>query len=165
MYKELDEQELARYCSQKDRMDHLIAQVSNLLSNRELIRSNFASSPYALLSTIASNVTDEKFLRKMNDYVMGNLSDSSLSVESLADYMSMSLSTLYRKVKSTTSLSPSDFIRLCRLKKAAELLAKGDMSIGEVAESLGFANSSSFTTSFIKQFGITPSEFVKLGQR
>lgn len=145
--------------------EHLLTQVSNLLSNRELIRSNFVSSPYAHLSTVASNATDEKFLRKMNDYVMANLSDPSLSVESLADYMSMSLSTLYRKVKSITSLSPSDFIRLCRLKKAAELLSRGDMRISEVAEHLGFANSSYFTTSFMKQFGVTPSEFVKMAQR
>ena len=144
--------------------EHLVAQVSNLLANRELMRSTFIRSPYAHLSSVASNATDERFLEKMNKYVMTNLSDPSLSVESLAEYMNMSLSTLYRKVKSTTSLSPSDFIRLCRLKKAAELLSEGDMRINEVAEYLSFTSPSYFTTCFTKQFGITPSDFVKRNQ-
>ncbi|MFR5757338.1 MAG: helix-turn-helix domain-containing protein [Bacteroides cellulosilyticus] len=100
----------------------------------------------------------------MNDYVMNNLSDSCLSVESLAEYMNMSVSTLYRKVKAITSLAPNDFIRLCRLKKAAEMLAKGDLRINEVAESLGFSTTSYFTSCFMKQFGITPSEFIKLNK-
>lgn len=142
--------------------EHLLAQVSNLLANRELIRSTFVRSPHAHLISVASNSIDEKFMGKMNDYVMNNLADSCLSVESLAEYMNMSVSTLYRKVKATTSLAPNDFIRLCRLKKAAELLAKGDLRVNEVSHSLGFSTVSYFTSCFMKQFGITPSEFIKL---
>lgn len=144
--------------------EHLLAQVSNLLANRELIRSTFVRSPHAHLISVASNSIDEKFIGKMNDYVMNNLSDSCLSVERLAEYMNMSVSTLYRKVKAITSLAPNDFIRLCRLKKAAEMLAKGDLRINEVAESLGFSTTSYFTSCFMKQFGITPSEFIKLNK-
>lgn len=144
--------------------EHLLAQVSNLLANRELIRSTFVRSPHAHLISVASNSIDEKFIGKLNDYVMNNLSDSCLSVESLAEYMNMSVSTLYRKVKAITSLAPNDFIRLCRLKKAAEMLAKGDLRINEVAESLGFSTTSYFTSCFMKQFGITPSEFIKLNK-
>ena len=122
--------------------EHLLAQVSNLLANRELIRSTFVRSPHAHLISVASNSIDEKFIGKMN----------------------MSVSTLYRKVKAITSLAPNDFIRLCRLKKAAEMLAKGDLRINEVAESLGFSTTSYFTSCFMKQFGITPSEFIKLNK-
>ena len=144
--------------------EHLLAQVSNLLANRELIRSTFVRSPHAHIISVASNSIDEKFMEKMSDYVMSNLSDSCLSVEGLAEYMNMSMSTLYRKVKAITSLPPNDFIRLCRLKKAAEILAKGDLRINEVAESLGFSTTSYFTSCFMKQFGITPSEFIKLNR-
>ncbi|WP_308759418.1 two-component regulator propeller domain-containing protein [uncultured Bacteroides sp.] len=145
--------------------EHLLAQVSNLLANRELIRSTFIRSPHAHLISVASNNIDEKFMGKMNDYVMNNLASSCLSVESLAEYMNMSVSTLYRKVKAITSLAPNDFIRLCRLKKAAEMLTKGNLRINEVAESLGFSTTSYFTSCFMKQFGITPSEFVKLNKK
>ena len=145
--------------------EHLLAQVSNLLANRELIRSTFVRSPHAHLISVVSNSIDEKFMGKMNDYVMNNLADSCLSVESLAEYMNMSVSTLYRKVKAITSLAPNDFIRLCRLKRAAEMLAKEDLRINEVAESLGFSTTSYFTSCFMKQFGITPSEFVKLNKK
>lgn len=141
--------------------DHLLAQISNLLANRELVRSTFIRSPHVHYISVASNSMDEKFLNKMNEYVMDNLSDSRLTVETLAEYMNMSASTLYRKVKAITSLPPNDFIRLCRLKKAAEILAKGDLRINEVAESVGFSTTSYFTSCFMKQFGITPSDFVK----
>ena len=62
-------------------------------------------------------------------------------------------------------LPPNDYIRLCRLKKAAELLAKGDLRINEVASKLGFSTTSYFTSCFLKQFGLTPSEFVKLNNK
>lgn len=141
--------------------EHLLAQISNLLANRELIRSTFVRSPHAHLISVASNSIDERFINKMNEYVMNNLSDSRLSVETLAEYMNMSVSTLYRKVKAITSLPPNDFIRLCRLKKSAEMLASGEYRISEVAECLGFSTTSYFTSCFMKQFGVTPSNFLK----
>ena len=141
--------------------DHLLAQISNLLANRELMRSTFVRSPHAHLISIASNTIDEEFINKMNEYVMSNLGDSRLSVETLAEHMNMSVSTLYRKVKAITSLPPNDFIRLCRLKKAAEMLANSNYRINEVAESVGFSTTSYFTTCFMKQFGMTPSDFAK----
>lgn len=141
--------------------DHLLAQISNLLANRELMRSTFVRSPHAHLISIASNTIDEEFVNKMNEYVMNNLGDSRLSVETLAEHMNMSVSTLYRKVKAITSLPPNDFIRLCRLKKAAEMLANNNYRISEVAEHVGFSTTSYFTSCFMKQFGMTPSDFMK----
>ena len=44
------------------------------------------------------------------------------------------------------------------------MLAKGELRINEVAESLGFSTTSYFTSCFMKQFGITPSEFIKLNK-
>lgn len=141
--------------------DHLKAQISNLIANREILRSTVINSPYAYLSSMASNSMDRKMIEKMNDYVMGHLSDSDLSVEALADHMNMSISTLYRKIKSATSLSPNDFIKLCKLKKAAEMLSQGDMRVSEVSDQLGFSKSSYFSACFMKQFGMTPHEFIK----
>ncbi len=141
--------------------EHLLAQIFNLLANRELIRSTFIRSPHAHLVSVASNTMDEEFICKMNEYVMNNLADSHLSVETLAEHMNMSTSTLYRKVKAITSLPANDFIRLCRLKKAAELLASTHYRISEVAERVGFSTTSYFTSCFMKQFGMTPTDFIK----
>ena len=141
--------------------DHLIAQITNLLANRDLMRATFSNSPYANVSAIASNPIDEAFLKELNDYVMDNVSNKNLSVETLAAHMNMSISTLFRKIKATTSMSPLDFIRLCRLKKAAELLNEGGRKISDIAERVGISSPSYFTSCFMKQFGITPSEFAK----
>ena len=79
--------------------------------------------------------------------------------------MNMSISTLYRKIKSATSLSPNDFIKLCKLKKAAEMLSQGDMRVSEVSDQLGFSKSSYFSACFMKQFGMTPHEFIKKSRK
>lgn len=144
--------------------EHLKAQIASLLANREIMRSTIINSPYAHLSSMASNSIDRKMIEKMNTYIMENLSSPDLSVESLADQMNMSISTLYRKVRSTTSLSPNEFIRLCKLKKAAELLS-GGLRVNEVATQLGFSKPSYFSNCFMKQFGMTPQEFIRMSKR
>lgn len=141
--------------------DHLMAMISNLLTNRELIHSTFIHSPYAHMSSVTYNKIDEKFLDRLNAFIMENLSDKDLSVEVMAEQMNMSISSFYRKVKLTTSLSPIEFVRLCRLKKAAELLSSGKYRINEVSDKVGFSSQSRFASYFMRQFGITPSQFVK----
>jgi AraC-like DNA-binding protein len=66
--------------------------------------------------------TDEDFIKKLDDIILQNISDPNLNVEFLAEIMNMSRSTLYRKIKDMTNLSPKEIINLTRLKKAAELL-------------------------------------------
>ena len=139
----------------------LRAQIDNLLRGRELIRSAMLSSPYANVVTVASNTVDEQLLERLNAIVDEYMDDPQLTVELLANEMNMSTSTLYRKVKGITSLSPNDFIRLCRLKKAAELLGSGRFRIKEVAARTGFSSIAYFTSCFMRQFGITPGAFIK----
>ncbi|HBG86400.1 MAG TPA: hypothetical protein DDW62_02495, partial [Marinilabiliaceae bacterium] len=63
-----------------------------------------------------------------------------------------------KKIKSLTDQSPSDFIRLVRLSKSAELLESGAYNITEVSELCGFTSVSYFSTVFKKHYGKTPSE-------
>ncbi len=139
----------------------LLAQIANLLHSRELLRQTFVSSPYAQAVIVAANDLDKEFLDKLNAYLNEHLADHLLSVESLGAEMNMSNSTLYRKVKSVTSLSPADYIRLLRLKRGAEMLAERRYRVKEIAERLGFSSTAYFTTSFMRQFGMTPTEFAK----
>jgi AraC-like DNA-binding protein len=73
----------------------------------------------------------------------------------------MSRATFYRKVKSISQLTPNDFIRLIRLKKAAELLRQKEYRVNEIAFIVGFKSSSYFSKCFFKQFGVLPKDFVK----
>ncbi len=139
----------------------LIAQIQNLIKNRSLDRQNFVTSPLTHFKSVALNKTDEEFLKKLNVVLMDNISENDLRVEKIADIMGISVSTLYRKVKALTELNSVEYIKLARLKKAAELLSDGNYRINEISYLVGFSSPSYFATSFQKQFGITPSQFVR----
>ena len=139
----------------------LIAQINNLIKNRSLDRQKFINSPLAHFKSVAINKTDEEFLRKLNSILVDNISEMDISVEKIADLMGTSVSTLYRKVKALTDLNSVEYIRLVKLKKAAELLSEGSYRINEIAYIVGFSSQSYFATSFQKQFGISPSQFIK----
>jgi DNA-binding response OmpR family regulator len=141
--------------------DLLLAQIMNLIKNRSMDRQNFINSPLAHFKSVAMNKTDEEFLRKLHSTLMDNISENDLSVEKVAELMGISISTLYRKVKALTDLNSVEYIRLARLKKAAELLSEGNYRINEISFLVGFSSPSYFATSFQKQFGISPSEFIR----
>ncbi len=138
----------------------LVAQINNLIKNRSLARQNFINSPLAHFKSVAVNKTDEEFLKKLNTTLMDNISENDLSVEKIAEKMGISVSTLYRKVKALTDLNSIEYIRLVRLKKAAELLSERTYRINEISYLVGFSSPSYFATSFQKQFGVSPSQFI-----
>lgn len=141
--------------------DLLKAQIENLIKNRSLDRQNFINSPLAHLRSVSTNSTDEEFLTKLNSLLMNNMAENELGVEKIAGMLGLSNSTLYRKIKALTDLNTVEYIRLTRLKKSAELLSEGNYRISEVSYLVGFSSPSYFATSFQKQFGISPSQFIK----
>lgn len=62
-------------------------------------------------------------------------------------------------------MTPGDFIRIVRLKRAAELLQEGEYRINEIAILVGFQSQSYFAKSFQKQFGVLPKDFIKKGNQ
>ncbi len=135
----------------------LLAQVKNLLENRKLLCSAYVKSPFAKTENVSKNDMDNEFLKDLSDYVYSLIPDTDITVEMLADHMCMSYRSFYRKIKGLTSLSPNEFIRYCKLKKATELL-DGTIPIKRVAEMTGFSSVAYFTACFTKQFGISPAK-------
>jgi signal transduction histidine kinase/ligand-binding sensor domain-containing protein/DNA-binding response OmpR family regulator len=142
-------------------MELILAQISNIFNNRNLACENFMRSPLINYKTVAVNNVDKEFMRRLHDVILKYLEDSELSVENVAGNLGMSVSTLYRKVKALSELNTIEYIRLFRLKKAAEMLTSNEYRINEVSYLVGFSSSSYFATSFQKQFGMTPSEFIR----
>lgn len=141
-------------------MDYLKIQIRNLLKNREHILEHFSSSPLAHIRSIVHTKTDEDFIKKLDDIILLNISDPNLNVEFLAEIMNMSRSTLYRKIKDMTNLSPKEIINLTRLKKAAELLKTQQYKVYEVSYMVGYNSPTIFGRNFQKQFNMTPTEYV-----
>lgn len=142
-------------------MDLLRANIANLFKNKEIAYNQFANSPLSHFSSTVVNNIDNDFMDKLHDAVMSNIADQDLDIERLVKIMVTSKSTLYRKVKANTGVNINEYIRICRLKKAAELLATQKYRINEVAYLTGFSSPSYFATSFQKQFHQSPSTFVK----
>ncbi len=140
--------------------EHLQAQIASLLNNRQKIREFFASSPLVHIKSIAHSKADERFLETLNNTICENIEDMELDVEKLAKFMNMSRITLYRKIKCISILTPVEVINITRLKRAAEILSEGDHKIYEVADMVGFKSQSNFARNFLKQFNVTPTEYM-----
>lgn len=147
------------YIAKPYSIDFLRARIENLLANRKKIRESYRQSPESTVEVIAHSKADEDFLNNLVEAIHTRLDEVDLDVDALAVMMNMSRATLYRKVKSISELTPNDFIRLIRLKKAAELLREKEYRINEIAFIVGFSSSSYFSKCFYKQFGVLPKDF------
>lgn len=137
-------------------------QIERLLQNQELLRNAPQLSPYALIKDIAPTDRRNEWLERVDAFLESNLYNHSLGVDLVAEHMAMSNSTLYRRMKSVTSLSPNEYIRLFRLKRAAQMLRQEGMAIREVSDALCFSSVAYFTNCFSQQFGVTPGEYLKV---
>ena len=142
--------------------EHLQVQIANLLTNRNKIREYFANSPLVHIKSMAYSTADEQFLETLNETIRNHLEDTELDVEKLARVMNMSRPTLYRKIKAISNLTPNELINITRLKKAAEMLAAGQYKVYEVADRVGYNSQNNFGRNFLKQFGITPTEYMSM---
>ncbi len=138
---------------------HLRQQVQTLLENRRREQESFLHKPYLTVEGSGTNKVEEEFLNKMNKVITDNMRDPEFNVERLANEMCMSRSSLHRKIKEVSNLTPIDFIRLIKLKKAAELIRQKGYRANEVCEEIGISSPSYFIKLFQKQFGMTPKEF------
>lgn len=139
----------------------LVAQVANLLKSREVLTRTYKETPSTPATSLAVSTVDDLFLRKLNAYLEEHITNDALNVEMLATEMGMSTSSLYRKVKGLSGLSPVEFIKIARLKQAVLLMKNGENRINEIAFRTGFSSPAYFSTCFQKQYGKTPTEFMK----
>ncbi len=144
---------------------YLKAQISSLIENRMRVLDKFSKSPFISYGTIANNKRDEDFIQRINSEIEKNILDVDFSIEKLAHNLSMSRSNLQRKIKGISGMAPNDYIRVYRLKKAADLMMKEDYRINEICYIVGFNSGSYFAKCFQKQFGVLPKDFVKSAEQ
>lgn len=141
-------------------INHILAQLSNLLANRNKLKKAFVNSPLVKIKSIALTKADEAFLKDVTGVIHKNISDTQFSVDTLAGALNMSRSSLHRKIKGVSGLTPNDFILLVKLKKAAEYIQEG-YRVNEVCFIVGFNSPSYFSKVFKKQFGVSPTEWIQ----
>lgn len=138
--------------------------IQNLLQSRETLK-RFYRNLYTTHSNGApvpeSTSPDEKFLHSIYEILMANLDHKDFNVNELCELLNMSRSLLYKKVKMLTGLSPVEYLRSLRMQEAAKLLKSKKYKVFEVVYMVGFSDLKYFRQSFVKEFGYSPSEFVK----
>lgn len=139
----------------------LQAQVSALLRNRMNLKKEFFHNPEVHAETLCANHTDRDFLERLDQFIAGELQNSSLSVEDMAAHIGMGRSIFFQKIKELTGMTPNDYLRTYRLKCAASLLADGRLRISEICYEVGFSSPSYFAKRFCQQFGVSPSDYQK----
>lgn len=137
----------------------LLVRIKNLLESRRKLRELFSASTGFNTQLIATNTADKAFLDKATALIEENMSDKDVNVEWLASQLLLSRTQLYRKIKALTDQSVHEFVTTIRLNKAAQLLLEGQHTVGEIAFMVGYADSTSFSRMFQKQFKQTPKKF------
>ena len=132
--------------------NYLKEQVLSLLDNRRREREAFAKRPFFSVNNMQMNKADEEFMNKVIKVIEDNITDDNFGVERMADILCMSRSSLLRKIKTLFNLSPLDFIRLIKLKKAAEFIQEGKYRIGDICYMVGINSPSYFSKLYLKQY-------------
>ncbi|GHB84874.1 hybrid sensor histidine kinase/response regulator transcription factor [Persicitalea jodogahamensis] len=139
----------------------IIWRARNLIDSRRLLRSQFGRTITVEPSLENEKSANELFIEQVVSLIEENMKNKLLSVEFLAEQCAMSRATFYRKMESLLDQPPSVFIRTYRLKKAAKMLQSGNYYVAEVAYQTGFSNPKYFSKCFQKEFGSTPTEYIK----
>ena len=142
----------------------LQSRVQNLLESRKKISALF-NSPLSQKQTIVTeslNKIDAEFIDKVTKVIEQNLDSELINISHIADQMNMSHSTLYRKIKALTSISINEFIRKIKIQNAEKLLLTGKYSISEISFMVGINSPSYFRQCFKDEFGLSPTEYMKL---
>lgn len=109
--------------------------------------------------TLEKNGSNALLLKRFSDVILKDMANQDLSVNDIADQLHMSRSILFKKIKAITGMTPNNFIKTMRLRKAAELLVQGRHKINEICWTVGFNTPSYFSKCFHKHFGMNPNEF------
>ena len=143
-------------------MDILRRTIINLIHTHQMLRLKYGRNDQLeeQVEQVKMKSPDEQLLDRVMKVINKNISNSDLSVDSIADEVGISRVHLHRKMKELTGQTPHDFIRNIRLKQAAHLLSSQNMNITEVMYACGFNNAASFSTIFKKFYGMSPREYM-----
>lgn len=148
------------YLSKPFNMEVLLARIRNLIEERRRRIRSFTSEVDISPAQITVTPLDRQLIDRIMEHVERNIGNPNYSVEELSSDVAMHRMNLYRKLQSITGMTPSEFLRTMRLKRAAQLLAQdANLSVTEVSEMVGFNTPKYFTRYFREMFGCTPSQY------
>jgi len=140
-------------------ISYLKIRIEQLLRSQKCIKERVKQELIVNPQEISITSADDIFLANLMNQIEENMDNDSLSIDSLANSLHVSRSMLYRKISNISNLSPIDFIKNVRLKRAAQLLETGSYTVSEVGFMVGFKDTSYFSTCFKRHYGISPKSY------
>lgn len=102
---------------------------------------------------------DEEFMKRVMEIMNNQMDNSDFIIDEFAKKLGMGRTVFYQKLKSLTGLSPIDFVREMRIKRAKQLAESGEYNVSTIAYMTGFNDPKYFSKCFKKRYGVSPSEF------
>ena len=133
--------------------------MQKLIEIRQKLKDKYSDLTFSASDKEKPKGLNEIFLQKVFENLEKNYQEESYTIDQLCVDTSVSRAQMHRKLIALTGKSTSDFVRYFRIKKAKEMLLTPDITISEIAYQVGFKDPNYFTKSFIKEIGITPTQY------
>ena len=140
-------------------LKYLVARVFKLIEQREQLKKRFSNEYVLDGNLITKTDKDKEFYNLIDKILEEHMADSQFSVDKFAELAKQRRTIFYKKVKGITGLSPNELIKVKRLKRAAELLLQGDLTVSEVSYKVGFEDPFYFSKCFKAQYKCSPSKY------
>lgn len=139
----------------------LMLTIRNMFDQRQKIKERYSSDYNVEVRELVHSAKDKDFINNLIELMELQIENTDLNVDYICQQIGMSRTKLYKKIKDLTGQTINEFVRVFRLKKAVEIMTNEDIPIMEVMYRIGIQSHSHFTTSFKKEFGKTPSQFMQ----
>jgi signal transduction histidine kinase/ligand-binding sensor domain-containing protein/CheY-like chemotaxis protein/AraC-like DNA-binding protein len=141
----------------------LFIRIKRMIEDRSFMNEQIKEWSSARKEVIETEVktAESYFVKRVKQIVMNHLSDPEFDVNVLAEKMKMGKTSFYNKLKDLTGKAPIEYINYYRLKQGKEDLLSGKFTVSEVAYNLGYNDPSYFARVFKKEFGCTPTQFLR----
>ena len=152
------------YVTKPFNLDLLYLRMENLIKWHRMSPDEKTGKVQAELKPMVITSLDEQLVKKATAYVDENISDTTITVETMAQHLGMSRVHLYKKMLSITGSTPSEFMRQIRMRRAEQLLRSSQFSVSEVAYKVGFNIPRYFSQYFKEMYGMNTSQYKKQSQ-
>lgn len=151
------------YINKPFRLGDLTMRIDNIIEKRKRIQSDFRQLTIDETKKAASTPSpDNEFLQRAIECVNKHLDDTEFDRDAFAREMGASASTLYNKLRATTGMNVTNFIRDIRMKSIDGIIkANPDLRVSDLAYRIGFKDPKYFATIFKKEFGMQPKEYIE----
>ncbi len=139
--------------------DILLSRIEQLLRKKQRMEKKIRMEMISAPKESQTVSLDERFLLNITEIIEDHLADYKLNVAALSEISGINNKQIYRKIKQLTGMSPVEYIKSVRMKKAAMLLRQQKFSVAEVMYLVGFSNHSYFSKCFKAEFNMTPWQY------